>query len=183
MELNKLSDTKALVKIIAFWASGGDNGKMDELVKWAYNDDGMIPTKIQHNSNLTAQEKIEPSFTDKYLATDGKPVFATQKRAFIRKFITGNEEVPINEVKAQTRKMSYSAFLDTVYWKSIAYYVKERDGKQCVLCGAEKRLVVHHKSYEHHGDELHHLDDLVCVCRKCHGEIHEQDVKVKNKRK
>jgi hypothetical protein len=33
-------------------------------------------------------------------------------------------------------------------------------------------LQAHHRTYEHKGDELNHLDDLICLCKKCHKNFH-----------
>ena len=70
--------------------------------------------------------------------------------------------------------MDYADFLKTPYWKAIALYVKESAGKKCSMCGATKTLEVHHLTYDNHGDELHHLDDLTCICRKCHENLHSK---------
>lgn len=37
---------------------------------------------------------------------------------------------------------------------------------------ADTVLDLHHKTYEHHGDELEHLDDLEFLCRDCHAYRH-----------
>lgn len=36
-------------------------------------------------------------------------------------------------------------------------------------------LNIHHSTYENHGDEAVHLDDLITVCRSCHKIIHGID--------
>jgi hypothetical protein len=110
-------------------------------------------------------------FASKFLAV-GERVYSPLKREFISRFIDGNEQFPVQAVKSIILHMPYTDFLTTPYWKSIAKYVKERDGNRCVKCGADRRLHVHHLNYQNHGDELHHLDDLICVCRKCHRELH-----------
>lgn len=110
-------------------------------------------------------------FARKFL-TVGEKVYSPLKKEFISRFIENNEQFPVEAVKSIILHMPYSDFLETPYWKSIAKFVKDRDGNRCVKCGTDRRLHVHHLNYQNHGDEIHHLDDLICVCRKCHNEIH-----------
>lgn len=104
--------------------------------------------------------------------TIGDKVYSPLKKEFISRFIDNKEEFPVEAVKSIILHMPYADFLETPYWKAIAKYVKDRDGNRCVKCGSDRRLHVHHLNYQHHGDELHHLEDLICVCRNCHKEIH-----------
>ena len=94
------------------------------------------------------------------------------KKEFIHRYIENGEEFPVEYAKDCISDMDYADFLKTPYWKSIALYVKERDGRKCSICGATKALEVHHLTYDNHGDELHHLDDLTCICRRCHENLH-----------
>lgn len=108
------------------------------------------------------------------LRTEGH-VSVKEKCKFIDLFIYGGQdEFPVEEVKERILHMDYQDFLKTPYWKSIAYFVKAEAGRKCSICGATKTLEVHHLTYDNHGDELHHLDDLVCVCKKCHEGFHNQ---------
>ena len=66
----------------------------------------------------------------------------------------------------------YKNFLKSDYWKEVKQVVLERDNYQCCHCGATENLAIHHKTYEHHRDELNHLDDLVSLCRSCHMKEH-----------
>ena len=108
-----------------------------------------------------------------YFLVPGEQVAEEVKSDFIDRFIKNKCSFPVEEVKRLIRQMPYVEFLETTYWKSIALYVKKRDGGKCTKCGSGIGIQVHHLTYEHHGDELHYLDDLVCVCEKCHKEIHE----------
>ena len=51
--------------------------------------------------------------------------------------------------------------------------VMDRDKNYCQLCGSRNHLIVHHLSYEHHGDEWNHKGDLVTLCRGCHENVHK----------
>lgn len=76
------------------------------------------------------------------------------------------------EIISYIRKMPYREFLKTPYWKAIANFQKYESDYCCVICGSKDILNVHHKTYQNHGEEALHLEDLITVCRKCHKEIH-----------
>ena len=151
------NDLRALVRLVAFAISKCASGA-DELLEWAYS------------KNTPEQET--KSIIDKFLATD-VTVSASLKKEFVSRFIHGNEQFPVQAAKAVILHMPYEDFLKTPYWKAISGYIKERDLHRCEKCGAQKRLQVHHLTYQHHGDELHNMRDLVTLCRKCHNETHE----------
>ena len=152
------SDLRALVRIIAFAIAKSESGA-DELVNWAYEK--------------TPYEPIPGDYVNRYLRTDGK-VSASLKKEFISRFIEHGEAFPVEAVKAIILHMPYEEFLKTPYWKAVSQYVKNRDFNRCTKCGNQRRLQVHHKTYAHHGDELHHLLDLTCLCRDCHTKEHEK---------
>jgi hypothetical protein len=60
----------------------------------------------------------------------------------------------------------YASYLKSDHWKALSQARRERDGYQCIWCGSNRTLDVHHVTYERFGDE--DLDDLVTVCRDCH---------------
>jgi 5-methylcytosine-specific restriction endonuclease McrA len=74
--------------------------------------------------------------------------------------------------KKTKKQRPYQKFLLTDYWKRVREAVKERDRHQCVQCKSLEILQVHHLTYDHHGDEMNHLEDLVTLCFKCHQEKH-----------
>lgn len=65
----------------------------------------------------------------------------------------------------------YQQFLETAYWADVRSRVLARD-KHCQYCGKSNHLQVHHLTYQHHGKEHEHLEDLVTLCQQCHSEIH-----------
>lgn len=71
-----------------------------------------------------------------------------------------------------TMEGDYSAFLNTIYWKTVAKGAKRRAGYRCQLCNSKDELNVHHRCYEHKGTEILHMDDLICLCHKCHEHHH-----------
>lgn len=66
----------------------------------------------------------------------------------------------------------YQAFLNSGYWQEVRKLVLERDNHTCQECGSQSSLHVHHLTYEHHGDELNHPEDLVVLCKTCHADAH-----------
>lgn len=73
---------------------------------------------------------------------------------------------------AYLRSLPYNTFLKTRYWRDVSAFVKNERGGVCEICNSTTRVEVHHLSYSHHGDEYHHLDDLICLCHKCHSKVH-----------
>lgn len=71
-------------------------------------------------------------------------------------------------------KMSkdYDEHLKSDYWRTASMEAKKRDGFRCRLCNSQHDLCVHHRTYEHRGNELQHLDDLTTLCRRCHEIFH-----------
>lgn len=67
---------------------------------------------------------------------------------------------------------SYDAYLVSDHWKE----VKERQPKTpCLGCGIEKRLQLHHMTYERLGEEL--STDLIWLCGGCHTQLHKHGKK------
>jgi DNA repair exonuclease SbcCD ATPase subunit len=71
------------------------------------------------------------------------------------------------------KSMKYEEYLKTRHWRELRKYVIRRRGKKCSLCGAAELLDVHHKTYDNRGREHFHLDDLIVLCRNCHGQHHK----------
>lgn len=76
----------------------------------------------------------------------------------------------IQEHIKRHREMPYEKFVQTHYWWIIRNYVVALRGYQCEekYCRDSVRLNVHHKTYEHRGEEYAHLDDLEVLCELCH---------------
>lgn len=70
--------------------------------------------------------------------------------------------------------MKYEDYLKTDYWKAVAQAVKKRAGYRCQICNSQHDLQAHHRCYDHRGKELEYLDDLTCLCRRCHAIFHGQ---------
>lgn len=110
-----------------------------------------------------------------------KPVFnvkSDQIWDFLRKY--GEEDfqklhIDQDTIRRFIRGMDYGLFLKTIYWGAAATLVKEQARYRCSACGRKTRILqVHHLIYDNHGDELHHTEDLVCLCEKCHKKAHKK---------
>jgi hypothetical protein len=81
--------------------------------------------------------------------------------------------------------MKYSDYLKTDYWKAVSGAVKAKAKFKCQVCNSPHDLNAHHRSYDNRGNELNHLDDLICLCRRCHGIFHgksdPEPIKIKDR--
>lgn len=75
----------------------------------------------------------------------------------------------------ELRFMTHSDFCETHYWHLVREVVKARALYRCQLCNSTKHLVIHHRTYKIKGLEHRHLEDLVCVCTRCHHLFHFKD--------
>lgn len=69
--------------------------------------------------------------------------------------------------------IEYTHFLGTTYWRIIRDYLLWKRGGACENCGRGGLMVLHHKTYEHHGFEHKYLNDLLFLCRECHERVHK----------
>lgn len=85
--------------------------------------------------------------------------------------------VNYNEITNYIKSMTYHDFLKTLYWTTVSAYKKYKTGYKCALCGSNKQLATHHRSYERHGQE--HLQKvineyLIVLCNDCHNKFHDK---------
>ena len=70
----------------------------------------------------------------------------------------------------------YLSYLKTTHWSLVRSLIPLI---QCDFCGKRrrevKRLELHHKSYEHLGEEENFLADLQALCSECHAERHGKE--------
>lgn len=78
---------------------------------------------------------------------------------------------PTDESVAAYRAMPYGDFLRTTYWLTIRDHLVGIIGK-CQACSSREALKVHHNSYDNHGREHAHLEDLTVLCERCHSYFH-----------
>ncbi len=91
---------------------------------------------------------------------------------FVSSSINGEQCFPFLASEV-LRFLKYDEFLRTKYWMSVSRFVREKNGK-CEECGATTNLHVHHLSYDNHGCEHRHLEDLKCLCKDCHLKAHQE---------
>ncbi len=70
------------------------------------------------------------------------------------------------------RVVAYQQYTRSPYWKEVRAAKLAQVGEKCEWCDKTKSLTIHHLTYEHRGNELEHLDDLVVACRSCHFKKH-----------
>jgi 5-methylcytosine-specific restriction endonuclease McrA len=74
----------------------------------------------------------------------------------------------------ELRTMNYQEYLNTPHWERVKTEAFRVYGRECAICGSNYVLQVHHKTYEHRGDEENHLEDLMVLCRDCHEKMHSE---------
>lgn len=74
-------------------------------------------------------------------------------------------------------QLRYHGYLQSDYWKQVSDAVKAKAGYRCQVCNSPHDLQAHHRSYANRGKELEHIDDLTCLCRRCHETFHGKDEK------
>jgi len=67
-------------------------------------------------------------------------------------------------------KELYGMFLESVWWQRLSWKKRQQVGK-CERCGSRRRLQAHHRIYRENWFDTT-LEDLECVCRKCHEKEH-----------
>ena len=70
--------------------------------------------------------------------------------------------------------ITYERFLQTRYWHAIRLKVISDRKRVCEVC-SEKRsdVEIHHRTYDHRGEEYAFLTDLRLLCGRCHNMAHE----------
>jgi 5-methylcytosine-specific restriction endonuclease McrA len=96
---------------------------------------------------------------------ENKAHMAKQKRAWYR--LHRAHELP--KRKAYRERRNFSGLREAVL---------RRDGRQCVTCGARKKLVVHHRDGRGRGSNAanNRLSNLVTLCRACHLKEHRAEL-------
>lgn len=70
------------------------------------------------------------------------------------------------------RWMPYGTYLKTKEWQATRQHKLRQAGYRCQVCNAQnRRLEVHHRTYENRGQELDR--DLIVLCHRCHETFHQ----------
>lgn len=68
--------------------------------------------------------------------------------------------------------VNYYEYIKSKDWFERTALVRERNNRLCEVCDMRYGEDVHHRTYERLGAEL--PEDLLHVCRTCHGMIHQK---------
>lgn len=68
------------------------------------------------------------------------------------------------------RAMPYADYLRTEEWQAVRRAAIRRARGACQICNQQRRLDVHHRTYERLGCEL--PSDVIALCHSCHGLFH-----------
>lgn len=173
-KIGKLQKAGGEDRVLQLEAIGVENDKKRKT-EGHYNSDELLQgciclKKLQNESG----EEDDPTkeYIEKYcLPTDEKP--DNEEISYIISATGLDEKRLRNHLKA----MPYIDFQKTKYWKAISWRRKRMDGMVCKDCGCDDqtKLRVHHFTYENHGDERHHFDDLITICDECHRFRHSEE--------
>jgi len=67
---------------------------------------------------------------------------------------------------ARAHSDEYTDYLNSPQWQAVRTAALRRAGYRCASCGSDRRLEVHHTTYERLGGEA--WGDLVVLCHGCH---------------
>lgn len=76
----------------------------------------------------------------------------------------------VDEYRRLLRSLPYDIYLQTEHWANKRTEAIRSAGGKCQLCNSTKRINVHHRTYDHRGDEP--MSDLTVLCRECHAKFH-----------
>jgi hypothetical protein len=79
------------------------------------------------------------------------------------------------EVREAIDELPYSEFLKTPYWKAVSMKAKQKANYRCQMCNEGGLLHTHHRTYDNHGAEHLHMDDLIVLCERCHYQFHQEE--------
>lgn len=118
-------------------------------------------------SNINKQNNLQ-----RYVQTRGKSGYGSPWKAINS---IGSDLIPYNEeIAKELKNMNYRDFLKTDYWWAVSSYIRYRANYSCSLCdGISSKTHIHHKTYEHRGQEHLHNSDLICLCEDCHAKQHD----------
>jgi 5-methylcytosine-specific restriction endonuclease McrA len=75
--------------------------------------------------------------------------------------------MPLTDRQREYREV----YLTSDHWRTPAAEARKRAGNKCADCGKQRKLDVHHVTYDRLGNER--PEDLVALCRACHNARHK----------
>ena len=94
----------------------------------------------------------------------------------IMNYILKADGVDDGAVMRHNRFLLYSDYQRTLYWYHVSQRTKWAANFKCSRCGRNEDLQAHHLTYEHRGLEAKYPEDLICLCKRCHMEIHKKEL-------
>jgi hypothetical protein len=93
---------------------------------------------------------------------------------FVRVVASLDDQQRVMIIQYLRSDITYERFLQTRYWHAIRLKVMSDRKYVCEVC-TEKRsdVEVHHRTYDHRGEEFAYLMDLRLLCSRCHKMVHE----------
>jgi hypothetical protein len=83
-------------------------------------------------------------------------------------------ETMMSYVKARVQtlnSMPYGDYLQTPEWQDVRHFARRRAQQRCQVCNSDKRLQVHHRTYDRRGAE--NLSDVTVLCQRHHHGFHQ----------
>jgi hypothetical protein len=68
--------------------------------------------------------------------------------------------------------LTYKDYLNTKHWINIKSKYKRTVKNECIMCGSNKQLNIHHMNYKNIGNEK--FSDLCFLCEECHNKLHKE---------
>ena len=98
--------------------------------------------------------------------------FQSKNAAAAQAMLAGKLRVcPACQRAGARTQLPYSEYLKTEGWKVRRAKALARAEHRCQVCNSDKRLEIHHRTYERLGHERD--ADLVVLCRSCHQLFHD----------
>ena len=115
-------------------------------------------------------KKQKRKFKKKYAALLGGLPLGKKQRRKLRK-----QQREENKPKKQQNSFKdyYDRYILSGTWRQRKNKFYADFGKVCMACGDQKRVTLHHMSYEHMKEELDH--ELIALCWNCHKEYHRKN--------
>lgn len=90
----------------------------------------------------------------------------------LQQWLYANQKTLCPKCLKTLRNMKYPDYLLTRTWQDTRQIALQWYGFKCQHCDNDKRLHIHHETYERLGEEL--MDDLIVLCKDCHAEYHDE---------
>lgn len=93
-----------------------------------------------------------------------------ERYEYVFTLLTAPSDLP--DLREQLRALPYECYLLTTHWQQIRRNALRQAKDRCQLCNTGRRLHVHHRSYEHRGEEQQYMEDVIVLCARCHAKHH-----------